>query len=154
MSSSAPAIPNVLSIASTDPTGGAGIQADLKSFSAFGAYGMCVVTALVAQNTQGVREIHAPPVSFLRAQLDAVSDDVRVDAVKTGMLGTASIIETITSWWEGTYPEGERPALVVDPVMIATSGDRLLEKDAERALITFLNHADLITPTPRSSHCW
>ncbi|WP_246126213.1 bifunctional hydroxymethylpyrimidine kinase/phosphomethylpyrimidine kinase [Nesterenkonia populi] len=139
-------IPNVLSIAGTDPTGGAGTQADLKSFAAFEAYGMCAVTALVAQNTQGVREIHAPPTDFLRAQLDAVSDDVRVDAVKTGMLGTAGIIETITSWWEETYAADARPALIVDPVMIATSGDRLLEKEAEQALIGFLDHADLITP--------
>lgn len=146
MSASAPSVPNVLSIAGTDPTGGAGIQADLKSFAAFGAYGMCAITALVAQNTQGVREIHAPPVEFLRAQLDAVSDDVRVDAVKTGMLGNAAIIETISAWWEETYPEGSRPALIVDPVMIATSGDRLLEQEAEEALIGFLGHADLITP--------
>ena len=74
-------IPRVLSIAGTDPTGGAGIQADLKSIAAAGGYGMCVVTALVAQNTQGVREIHTPPQSFLRAPLDSVFDDVTVDAV-------------------------------------------------------------------------
>ena len=79
-------IPNVLSIAGTDPTGGAGMHADLKSIAAARGYGMAVVTALVAQNTQGVREIHVPEMSFLRAQLDAVSDDVRIDALKIGML--------------------------------------------------------------------
>lgn len=139
-------IPNILSIAGTDPTGGAGIQADLKSFAAFQGYGMCVVTALVAQNTQGVREIHVPPVDFLRAQLDAVSDDVAVDAVKIGMLGTVPIINTVAQWWDSTYPQGQRPALVVDPVMVATSGDRLLDAEAEGALIDFLHRADLITP--------
>ncbi|WP_223881337.1 bifunctional hydroxymethylpyrimidine kinase/phosphomethylpyrimidine kinase [Nesterenkonia ebinurensis] len=151
-------IPNILSIAGTDPTGGAGIQADLKSFAAHGGYGMCVVTALVAQNTQGVREIHAPPVQFLRAQLDAVSEDVTVHAAKTGMLGTAEIIETVSDWWDTNYGNEGRssraktrtgavaPVLVVDPVMVATSGDRLLEAEAEQSLIEFLHRADLITP--------
>lgn len=139
-------VPNVLSIAGTDPTGGAGVQADLKSFSVFGAYGMAVVTALVAQNTQGVREIHAPPREFLRAQLDSVSDDVRIDAVKVGMLGTVEIIEEVTNWWRSTFSEQNRPLLVVDPVMVATSGDRLLEEQAEAALKELLHFADLITP--------
>lgn len=139
-------IPNLLSIAGTDPTGGAGIQADLKSFAAHRGYGMCVVTALVAQNTQGVREIHLPPVEFLRAQLDAVSDDVAVDGVKVGMLGTSEIIGTVAAWWDEQAAEGRRPVLVVDPVMVATSGDRLLDADAESALIGFLHRADLITP--------
>ena len=139
-------IPNILSIAGTDPTGGAGIQADLKSFAAHRGYGMCVVTALVAQNTQGVREIHAPPTAFLRAQLDAVSDDVTVHAAKTGMLGTTAIIDTVADWWDETYAAANRPALVVDPVMVATSGDRLLDEDAEASLIDFLHRADLITP--------
>ncbi|GAA1803616.1 bifunctional hydroxymethylpyrimidine kinase/phosphomethylpyrimidine kinase [Nesterenkonia flava] len=140
-------VPNVLSIAGTDPTGGAGIQADLKSFAAHRGYGMCVVTALVAQNTQGVREIHLPPVEFLRAQLDAVSDDVAIDAVKIGMLGTAEIIETVASWWDELCRTAERrPVLVVDPVMVATSGDRLLQAEAEQALKEFLHRADLITP--------
>lgn len=141
-------IPNILSIAGTDPTGGAGIQADMKSFAAFAGYGMSVVTALVAQNTQGVREIHAPPTEFLRAQLDAVTDDVAVDAVKIGMLGTAEIIETVAAWWDETFQAGAgpRPVLVVDPVMVATSGDRLLQRDAEAALQDFLHRADLVTP--------
>lgn len=136
-------IPNVLSIAGTDPTGGAGIQADLKSFAAHRVYGMSVVTALVAQNTQGVRQIHLPPMSFLTAQLESVTDDVVVDAVKIGMLGTAEVVETVSSWWDGL---DERPPLVLDPVMVATSGDRLLEPEAEQALIGFLRRADLITP--------
>ncbi|NDK30588.1 bifunctional hydroxymethylpyrimidine kinase/phosphomethylpyrimidine kinase [Nesterenkonia haasae] len=139
-------IPNILSIAGTDPTGGAGIQADLKSFAAHGGYGMCVVTALVAQNTQGVRQIHVPPVDFLRAQLDAVSDDVTIHAVKTGMLGTAAIIDSVTQWWEATFDSTGAPTLVVDPVMVATSGDRLLDEEAESSLIDFVHRADLVTP--------
>lgn len=140
-------IPNILSIAGTDPTGGAGIQADLKSFAAHGGYGMCAVTALVAQNTQGVREIHAPPTSFLRAQLDSVSDDVTIHGAKTGMLGTVEIIETVAAWWDETYSDNRpRPALVVDPVMVATSGDRLLDEEAEESLKEFIHRADLITP--------
>lgn len=153
-------IPNVLSIAGTDPTGGAGIQADLKSFAAHRGYGMCVVTALVAQNTQGVREIHLPPVSFLRAQLDAVSEDVALDAIKIGMLGTEEIITTVAQWLDalersdvggrgddgGDDDDGALPVLVLDPVMVATSGDRLLDAAAESALISFLHRADLITP--------
>ena len=161
-------IPNILSIAGTDPTGGAGIQADLKSFAAHRGYGMCVVTALVAQNTQGVREIHLPPVSFLRAQLDAVSDDVALDAIKIGMLGTVEIIDTVADWLDAVSPtattsptatattastttttvggDAPRPWLVLDPVMVATSGDRLLDAAAESALINFLHRADLITP--------
>lgn len=143
MTAPARPIPNLLSIAGTDPTGGAGIQADLKSFAAFEGYGMCVITALVAQNTLGVRQIHVPDLEFLRAQLDAVSDDVAVDAVKTGMLGTAGIVRTVAQWWDGLP---HRPRLVVDPVMVATSGDRLLEEEAESELIGFLHRADLITP--------
>lgn len=146
-------VPNLLSIAGTDPTGGAGVQADLKSFAAHRGYGMAVVTALVAQNTEGVRDIHLPPVEFLRAQLDAVSDDVAIDGVKVGMLGTVEIISTVAAWWDeltesssSESPSTEAPVLVVDPVMVATSGDRLLHAEAESALIDFLHRADLITP--------
>ncbi|MBE1513591.1 bifunctional hydroxymethylpyrimidine kinase/phosphomethylpyrimidine kinase [Nesterenkonia halotolerans] len=147
-STSARTIPNILSIAGTDPTGGAGVQADLKSFAAHRGYGMCVVTALVAQNTQGVREIHLPPASFLRAQLDAVSDDVAIDAIKIGMLGTEEIITTVADWLDTTWTDDDaaRPRLVLDPVMVATSGDRLLDAVAESALIWFLHRAELITP--------
>ncbi|WP_218219913.1 bifunctional hydroxymethylpyrimidine kinase/phosphomethylpyrimidine kinase [Nesterenkonia sp. Act20] len=146
-STSARTIPNILSIAGTDPTGGAGVQADLKSFAAHRGYGMCVVTALVAQNTRGVREIHLPPASFLRAQLDAVSEDVAIDAIKIGMLGTAEIITTVADWLDATWADDDsRPRLVLDPVMVATSGDRLLDAAAETALIAFLHRAELITP--------
>lgn len=152
-----PAIPNILSIAGTDPTGGAGIQADLKSFAAHRGYGMAVVTALVAQNTQGVRQIHVPDAQFLRAQLDSVAEDVRIDAVKVGMLGTTETIRTVAAWWDalGAHSDtsdddvvtsGLPPTLVIDPVMVATSGDRLLAEEAEDALREFLGRADLITP--------
>lgn len=135
--------PNVLSIAGTDPTGGAGIQADLKSIAAAGGYGMCVVTALVAQNTQGVREIHTPPQDFLKAQLDAVFDDVEVDAVKVGMLGDAATTRTVSDYL-AAHPVSH---VVVDPVMVATSGDRLLTEDAEDALRRFVaEHATVVTP--------
>lgn len=136
-------IPRVLSIAGTDPTGGAGIQADLKSIAAAGGYGMCVVTALVAQNTQGVREIHTPPQSFLRAQLDSVFDDVTVDAVKIGMLGDADTTRTVSEF----LAQHSVPVVVVDPVMVATSGDRLLTEDAEEALRALVReHATVVTP--------
>lgn len=113
-------VPRVLSIAGTDPTGGAGLQADLKAIAALDGYGMGVVTALVAQNTHGVRSVHVPDPAFLREQLDAVSDDVVVDAVKIGMLGTAEVVRTVTAWLREHRP----PVVVVDPVMVATSGDR------------------------------
>ncbi|NYE95860.1 hydroxymethylpyrimidine kinase/phosphomethylpyrimidine kinase [Psychromicrobium silvestre] len=135
-------IPRVLSIAGTDPSGGAGIQADLKSIAANGGYGMAVVTALVAQNTKGVRSVHLPPVTFLAEQLAAVSDDVEIDAVKIGMLGSAQVIDTVIQWLDRV-----RPAIVVlDPVMVATSGDRLLDPDAEQALRDLISRAQLVTP--------
>ena len=136
-------IPRVLSIAGTDPTGGAGVQADLKAIAAAGGYGMSVTTALVAQNTQGVREIHTPPQSFLRAQLDAVFDDVAVDAVKIGMLGDTETTRTVADYL-AVRPV---PVVVVDPVMVATSGDRLLSADAEDALRQLVrDHATVVTP--------
>jgi len=134
--------PRVLSIAGTDPTGGAGVQADLKSIAAFGGYGMAVVTALVAQNTLGVREVHVPPTAFLDAQLRAVSDDVEIDAVKIGMLGSAEVVAVVDAWLADV-----RPAIVVlDPVMVATSGDRLLDADAEQAVRALCRRAHLVTP--------
>lgn len=137
-----PSIPRVLSIAGTDPTGGAGIQADIKAIGEAGGFAMSVVTALVAQNTHGVRSIHTPDTGFLQAQLDAVFDDVTVDAVKIGMLGTAEITRTVTGYLR-RHPV---PVLVVDPVMVATSGDRLLTPDAEDALAELCALADVITP--------
>ncbi|WP_163509985.1 bifunctional hydroxymethylpyrimidine kinase/phosphomethylpyrimidine kinase [Fodinicola acaciae] len=136
-------IPHVLTIAGTDPTGGAGIQADLKTFSALGGYGMTVVTAVVAQNTRGVRSIHPVPADFVGEQLDAVFQDVRVDAVKTGMLGDAGLIRTVAAKIAVYKPK----YLIVDPVMVAKSGHRLLPEDAVRALRDdLLPLADLITP--------
>jgi hydroxymethylpyrimidine/phosphomethylpyrimidine kinase len=135
-------VPRVLSIAGSDPSGGAGIQADLKSIAAFGGYGMAAVTALTAQNTQGVRSVHVPPAAFLAEQLDAISDDIGIDAVKIGMLGNAEVIEAVGEWLRKV-----RPAVVVlDPVMVATSGDRLLQESAEVALRKLLPLAHLITP--------
>ena len=135
-------MPRVLSIAGTDPSGGAGIQADLKSIAANGGYGMAVVTALVAQNTRGVRSVHVPPVEFLAEQLDAVSDDVGIDAVKIGMLANAPVIAAVSDWLDRVRP----PIVVLDPVMIATSGDRLLDADAEAALRALVPRADVVTP--------
>lgn len=132
----------MLSIAGTDPSGGAGTAADMKSITAAGGYGMTVITSLVAQNTRGVRDIHIPPTSFLEAQLCAVSDDVKIDAVKTGMLATSGIIATVSSWLDTNPPI----VLVVDPVMVATSGDRLLDPDAEHAMAGFCRRATVVTP--------
>jgi hydroxymethylpyrimidine/phosphomethylpyrimidine kinase len=134
--------PRVLSIAGSDPSGGAGIQADLKSIAALGGYGMAAITALTVQNTRGVQDVHVPPAGFLRQQLEAISDDITIDAVKIGMLGNAEVIDTVRTWLQEV-----RPAVVVlDPVMVATSGDRLLAESAEAALRALLPLADLITP--------
>lgn len=135
-------VPRVLSIAGTDPSGGAGIQADLKSITASGGYGMCVTTSLVAQNTCGVREVFTPPLEFFTAQLAAVFDDVTVDAVKIGMLGDADTIRTVRTW----LSEHPVPVVVLDPVMIASSGDRLLQAEAEQALRDLVPLVDVITP--------
>jgi hydroxymethylpyrimidine/phosphomethylpyrimidine kinase len=140
--SALPAIPRVLAIAGSDPSGGAGIQADLKSIAANGGYGMAAITALTAQNTRGVRAVHVPPAAFLTAQLDAISDDITVDAVKIGMLGDSAVIAAVRSWLEKVRPG----VVVLDPVMVATSGDRLLQEAAEAELRELLPLADLITP--------
>lgn len=135
-------IPRVLSIAGTDPSGGAGTAADIKSITAAGGYAMAVVTSLVAQNTQGVRAIHTPPINFLAQQLAALSDDVTIDAVKTGMLGTVEIVDAVAAFLDEHRP----PVVVVDPVMVATSGDRLLAPDTEAAVREFCRRATVITP--------
>lgn len=135
-------VPRVLSIAGSDPSGGAGIQADLKSIAAHGGYGMAAITALTVQNTQGVRAVHMPPAGFLARQLDAITDDIAIDAVKIGMLGDADVVDAVRSWLEKVRPA----VVVVDPVMVATSGDRLLQESAETALRGLLPLADLITP--------
>lgn len=132
----------MLAIAGSDPSGGAGIQADLKSIAANGGYGMAAITALTAQNTRGVRAVHVPPADFLTAQLEAISDDISVDAVKIGMLGDSAVIAAVRGWLQKS-----RPAVVVlDPVMVATSGDRLLQEAAEAELRELLPLADLVTP--------
>ncbi|QCB97320.1 bifunctional hydroxymethylpyrimidine kinase/phosphomethylpyrimidine kinase [Arthrobacter sp. PAMC25564] len=137
-----PRIPRVLAIAGSDPSGGAGIQADLKSIAANGGYGMAAITALTAQNTRGVRAVHVPPAEFLTAQLDAISEDIMIDAVKIGMLGDAAVIDAVRGWLEKVRPG----VVVLDPVMVATSGDRLLAESAAAALQALLPLADLITP--------
>lgn len=126
--------PVVLSIAGTDPSGGAGIQADLKTFSALGCYGMSVITALVAQNTQGVRSIHTVPPGFVQDQLNAVLEDIRPDAIKIGMVHTPELAVVIASTLK-RYPD---IPVVFDPVMIATSGDRLIEEPTVQAIINEL----------------
>lgn len=137
-----PALPRVLSIAGTDPSGGAGTAADTKSISAAGGFAMTAVTCLVAQNTTGVQAVHTPPSDFLSRQLRSVSDDVELDVVKTGMLGTTEIITAVGAWLDENPPA----VLVVDPVMVATSGDRLLEPEAEEAMRRFCERATVITP--------
>ena len=138
----AAAVVNVLSIAGSDPSGGAGIQADLKSIAAGGGYGMAVLAALTAQNTTGVVGVHVPPIAFLTAQLNAISDDVRIDAVKIGMLANEAVIAAVGEWLARVRP----PLVVLDPVMIAASGDPLLEARAVTALSELIGHADLVTP--------
>lgn len=138
-----PMIANVLSIAGTDPTGGAGIQADLKAFSALGAYGMAVVTAVVAQNTQGVRAFEVLSPAFVTEQIDAVFDDVRVDAVKIGMVANAGIALAIA---EALERHGAQH-IVLDPVMVAKSGDPLLADDAVAVVRERLVPlAEIVTP--------
>ncbi|WP_260406442.1 bifunctional hydroxymethylpyrimidine kinase/phosphomethylpyrimidine kinase [Microbacterium sp. G2-8] len=136
-------VPNILSIAGSDPSGGAGIQADLKTIQATGGYGLAALTALTAQNTHGVRGVHVPPPAFLRDQLDAISEDIEIDAVKIGMLATADVTDVVTQWI-GSLPT--QPVIVLDPVMVATSGDRLLDAAAERALAALLDASDVVTP--------
>jgi len=135
-------IPRCLTIAGSDSGGGAGIQADLKAFAAAGVYGSTAIVALTAQNTLGVSGIYEVPPWFVRSQLDAVWDDIGVDAAKTGMLFSRATVDTVADWLD------EHPVpLVVDPVMVASSGARLLEEDAVRALVgrLFLR-ASVVTP--------
>lgn len=134
---------NILSIAGSDPSGGAGIQADLKTFGALGAYGMAAITALTAQNTRGVRSFVAMEPAFVAAQIDAVFDDIRVDAVKIGMIATAGIAEAIA---DRLVAHGAQN-IVVDPVMVATSGDALLLPDAAKAVTErLIPLAAVVTP--------
>ena len=134
--------PAVLTIAGSDPSGGAGIQADLKTFSALGAYGTSVITALTAQNTQGVSAVYVVPTEFVIAQLETLVADVRLDAIKIGMLANADIVGAVGAFLR-RHPYEH---VVLDPVMVATSGDRLLADDAVAAIRDLLPLASLITP--------
>jgi len=132
-----------LTIAGSDSGGGAGIQADLKTFSALGCYGMSVLTALTAQNTVTVSAIHSVPTPFIAAQIDAVLTDIGTDAVKIGMLHSPEVIETVTE----RLHHHQTQNIVLDPVMVAKSGDKLLQDDAVDALRELLvPHATIITP--------
>ncbi|QQR99471.1 MAG: bifunctional hydroxymethylpyrimidine kinase/phosphomethylpyrimidine kinase [Austwickia sp.] len=135
--------PVALTIAGSDPSGGAGIQADLKTFSALGAYGTSVITALTAQATTGVTGVHEVPVEFVRAQLDTLLADVRIDAVKVGMLSSAALAGAVGEYLRGPLAGKFR---VLDPVMVATSGSRLLADDAVDAVRALLPSADVVTP--------
>lgn len=137
------AIPNVLSIAGSDPSGGAGIQADLKTFAALGVYGMAALSGLTAQNTRGVSAIQPLPPAFVAAQINAVFEDIRVDAVKLGMLGAAEVVAAVADCLRRWRP----PALVLDPVMVAKSGAALLADSAmQRLRRELVPLATIITP--------
>src|SRR5215218_9511781 len=123
-------VPRALTIATSDSGGGAGVQADLKAFAAAGCHGSSVLVALTAQNTTAVTAIHELPSDFVRAQLDAVFDDIGVDAAKTGMLFSRRLIETVAR-----FLYDNRVPLVVDPVMVASSGAKLLQNDAVRTYV-------------------
>jgi hydroxymethylpyrimidine/phosphomethylpyrimidine kinase len=132
-----------MTIAGSDSGGGAGIQADLKTFQALGVYGASTLTAVTAQNTLGVRAVHEIPTDIIAAQIDAVVEDIGVDAAKTGMLSSAEIIATVAE----RVRHWRLDRLVVDPVMVAKSGDRLLREDAVQALVRdLLPLAAVLTP--------
>ncbi|GAB7562369.1 bifunctional hydroxymethylpyrimidine kinase/phosphomethylpyrimidine kinase [Methylobacillus methanolivorans] len=135
--------PRVLSIAGSDSSGGAGIQADLKTFSALGCYGMTAITALTAQNTQGVRAIHSVPAQMLRDQIDAVVEDIGVDAVKIGMLHSPEVVMTVA---EALDAHGLKQ-VVLDPVMVAANGAKLISDEAIALLVRELfPRALVVTP--------
>ena len=142
-SAQAPRYARVLSIAGSDSGGGAGIQADLKTFSALGCYGMTAITAITAQNTQGVRAIHGVPPDMLRAQIDAVVEDIGVDAVKIGMLHAPEVVHVVAD----AIRRHHLPHVVLDPVMVATSGDRLMADETVQVLVRELFPlATVVTP--------
>ena len=136
------AVPRALTIATSDSGGGAGVQADLKAFANAGCHGMSVLVALTAQNTAEVTAVHELPPEFVRAQLEAVFDDIGVDAAKTGMLFSRPLIETVAD-----FLSDHRVPLVVDPVMVASSGAKLLQDDAVETLVNRLFPlATVVTP--------
>jgi hydroxymethylpyrimidine/phosphomethylpyrimidine kinase len=132
-----------LTIAGSDSSGGAGIQADLKTFAAFGVYGTCAVTAITAQSTTGITEMSAISADLVTAQIEAVAGDIEIHATKIGMLATAAIVEAVAAAIE----ELELPLVVLDPVMVATSGRRLLDEDGVKTMCAeLIPRAFLITP--------
>lgn len=134
---------NILTIAGSDSSGGAGIQADLKTIGALECYGASVITAVTAQNTRGVRDVHDIPVEVVEAQLDAVFEDVRIDAVKIGMVSSPEIIEVIVKALQKYKPT----TVVVDPVMVSTSGARLADDDTIKSIRQhLLPMASVLTP--------
>ena len=136
-------VKHVLAIAGSDPSGGAGIQADIKAISANGAYAMAVITALTVQNTRGVRGVQLVAPEFVAAQIDAIFDDIRVDAVKIGMLGSPEITLAVAE----ALQRHQAPLVVLDPVMVAKGGDRLLSEAAIRTLVErLLPIATILTP--------
>jgi hydroxymethylpyrimidine/phosphomethylpyrimidine kinase len=137
-----PAIPVALSVAGSDPSGGAGIQADLKTFHAFGVYGAAVVTALTVQNTRGVRAVHPVAPDVVIAQLDAVDDDLTIASTKLGLVADAALAAALAARLE----RRALPNLVVDPVLVAGSGDALASAGTATALRALLPHAVLVTP--------
>ena len=139
--------PVVLSVAGSDPSGGAGVAADLATFAALGVHGTAVITAVTAQNTVGVQGVHPVPAQFVAQQLDSVIDDLTVEAVKTGMLANLEIITVV-----GDYAAaGRLPNLVVDPVMVSSTGARLLDAGAESLYLELLSHATVTTPNRREA---
>lgn len=142
-STAVPTPPVALTIAGSDSSGGAGIQADLRSFASLGAFGTSVITAVTAQNTQAVTDVHVVPTATVAAQLDAVIDDLTVVATKTGMLATAALVELVAD----RARSGQLPNLVVDPVLVSATGHRLLEEAAVEHYRTWLlPHALIVTP--------
>lgn len=140
----------VLSIAGSDSSGGAGIQADLKTMSALGVYGMTVITAVTAQNTTGVRDVHVLPPEMVREQMDAVFEDIPPDAVKIGMLADAATMQAVA----GRCARYQAKNLVLDPVMVATSGARLMQEDAKEILTgSLFPMAALVTPNIPEAQC-
>jgi len=142
--------PIVYTIAGSDSGGGAGIQADLQAIHAMGCHGCSAITVLTAQNSCGVTDVHAPPVEFLRKQLDTLKDDLPPRAIKIGMLGSKDLAIEVGKFLEeikGANYEGERPFVVLDPVMISTSGHKLIDDQAKAAMIEYVfPHADILTP--------
>src|SRR5882724_8273362 len=132
-----------LTIAGSDPGGGAGIQADLKTFAAFGVYGASAITAITVQNTLGVEAVAPLTADLVTAQIEAVAGDLSIDATKIGMLGTAAIVEAVVA----AIAELELPLVVVDPVLVSTNGERLLDADGVQAMISeLLPLARVVTP--------